>query len=613
MKTFRCSPFKPHLLRVLLVLALSCAMSTHARAFSRLQMPMGYYVRQATTIVVADTAPGGDKGYDIVIKPREIIKGGAKLTTTITISLGQRRMFPDLPRDAKGVAVLLKEQAGEWEVLETYRKPEEIEALRVLVKIYELPSERAQLIALRDASDSKNDVLRAQLLADLRDMKNSANFPLLLDLLPQAGEKEQLQIIATLRDIGDVRAVPVLLQALKSAREKPAYAAAYALAAVFPGAPGVTEAFREVLAMPHLKDAARRYLAAYDTAIRADFAREMEARMTLYNRVSNSLEKGDEAGALFFKAVEDPKSAEASVRFSTDWVARQIEKHPRESERIWNALGPILTEYANSDDYLKSISAARILRALHHPGATKALLQLLDKAPKTIYDGSTRIAAWALADRGTEEKQQAMAKMAARDDWKVLRPLFQIEKDEGATLVQMLDDALASENVSSATEWIIFRLGDLREQRAIPGLFRHLTQRLWGGTRAPIEALINIGGARVEAQAEKLMTHPEYEVRSIATEILSTLQGKRALPILRRALVEKDFGSRSRAALSLGRFGTLDDLQVLIPLADYWTGDRANHYWMQLAVMEIRSRLNLDLKGPVMDWRSDSTIVLTNG
>jgi hypothetical protein len=49
----------------------------------------------------------------------------------------------------------------------------------------------------------------------------------------------------------------------------------------------------------------------------------------------------------------------------------------------------------------------------------------------------------------------------------------------------------------------------------------------------------------------------------------------------------------------LSRIGTPQDLEVLVPLSDFWTGDRANHYWLMSAIAEIRERYNYDLNGPI--------------
>ena len=156
-------------------------------------------------------------------------------------------------------------------------------------------------------------------------------------------------------------------------------------------------------------------------------------------------------------------------------------------------------------------------------------------------------------------------------------------------------------NKAIAARWAIQRLGDLREQRAVTPLIEALSQPGWDAATLT-EALIHIGGALVERAAEPLLSSDRHEIREAAMQILFALQGKRFLPLLRRIMVEPDFGVRSSAALYLGRIGTPDDLDLLLPLADFWKGDRNNHYWMMQAVSGIRDRVvsQFEIKPTIM-------------
>jgi len=53
------------------------------------------------------------------------------------------------------------------------------------------------------------------------------------------------------------------------------------------------------------------------------------------------------------------------------------------------------------------------------------------------------------------------------------------------------------------------------------------------------------------------------------------------------------------AAQFLTAHGVPEDLEILVPLSDFWTGDRENHYWLQSAVAAIRRRHGYDLNGPI--------------
>jgi hypothetical protein len=60
------------------------------------------------------------------------------------------------------------------------------------------------------------------------------------------------------------------------------------------------------------------------------------------------------------------------------------------------------------------------------------------------------------------------------------------------------------------------------------------------------------------------------------------------LPQIRAALADKAL--RTTALGLLARVGTKEDLNVLIKMSDFWTGNRDDHYWAMQAVGEIRAR-----------------------
>jgi hypothetical protein len=66
------------------------------------------------------------------------------------------------------------------------------------------------------------------------------------------------------------------------------------------------------------------------------------------------------------------------------------------------------------------------------------------------------------------------------------------------------------------------------------------------------------------------------------------LNGPESLPYLRKAI--SDDNLRTTALFLLGNVGTAQDLKVLAPMSDFWTGDRQWHYWFMLATAEIRER-----------------------
>ena len=570
---------------------------------SRAFVPMGDRVRQSEVVALADTRPADTTGQGTLLILREIIKGEPALKgQEISLPIRESSADVSLPQEAKGIAVLLPEdwRTEERPLLEVYQQVNEIEALRVFAMIYELPSERARLLALQARISDANALFRRQLFYDLAGMRDAANFEILTGLFPKGDEGTQREVIDLIGKTGDLRGVPTLMAALDSPHPWVALEAARELAFTFRGAPGVTEVFRRVMEAPGtpqhklLKDSAAAYLIPYDAALAAQY----EAGRNAYQRASERLQRGDEAGArpFFDLILSDPAQTDSIIRFNADWVAHLIREEPDKEEDILRSVMPVLTRYSREGDYLQAVSAAKLLSALQHPDSAVLLLELLNKAGNSLFDGSTRIAAFALADRGAELKQQAMMRLNVREDWPAVQPVFAEFDDEGLSLIAML----SAEKAVGAEEWILYRLGALREKRAAEPLVHYLTENPWGHPQATAETLIQIGGVEVEAAALRLLSYPdENGVRGQAAEIIFRLQGDRALPFARRMITEANFGVKSSAALFLSRHGFPEDLRMLIPLSDFWTGDRANHYWLMGAISEIRSRHSYDLNGPI--------------
>ena len=98
----------------------------------------------------------------------------------------------------------------------------------------------------------------------------------------------------------------------------------------------------------------------------------------------------------------------------------------------------------------------------------------------------------------------------------------------------------------------------------------------------------------------KLLAHPQADVRQTATDIICALQGPEAMSLCRRILNEENFGSKVDTLDSIGRHGTLEDLELLEKLCDYWNGDRFLTYHGGNAMAQIRERNHSDLSGPIV-------------
>jgi len=189
-----------------------------------------------------------------------------------------------------------------------------------------------------------------------------------------------------------------------------------------------------------------------------------------------------------------------------------------------------------------------------------------------------------------------------RTAWTALSPLRAITeaKDEGAVLMQFLETP--GTRPVPACEWAVFRLGDLKDTRAVQVLTQTLIRDTdWRLNQTVRDALICIGGTEVETNMLALLTHENRQrVRPAAIEVLFRLQGERSRDLARRMLREENWGLKRPALIQLGNLGTTDDLALLLPYCDYWKADRTTHYWAIGAVAQIRDRYNSDVNGPIV-------------
>jgi hypothetical protein len=438
---------------------------------SRDHRPMGYYINRADLIVSADAGKPEPEGnladfageihrmpVRFPISAREVLKGDAGLVGQEIVLrhehvafLGSKG-FAYISPDARGIAVLLKpgwKEARAWPVLEVYRTSEEIAALRTLVGICAIEPERDRLIRLQALHAAGNPIFREEFIAQLRDMRDPANFPFLTDLYPTLEPKDQLELVEIIGQIGDLRGVPTLLEAVNSPDSKVSQTAVYQLTAYYPGAPGIIETFEKNLGREHLTRAIAGYL----------------ARRRPTPEVKTLAEGPD-----------------------TSW------------------------------------------------GRARQLL-------------------------GAGKKDEAQAPHPE------------------------------------------MRLRDVKDRRVIRELVASLcAERHATDPNLVVVDLVKIGGPVVEEELTTLLTD---NTPSMATEALFMLQGDRSKELARRILSEENFGDRMRAYHVMGRLGTAEDLDHLLPLADFWTGDRENHHWAMSAVASIRERLGLDIHGTIRpaSWR----------
>ena len=631
---------------------------------SRRYRPLGDYVREAAVIVVADTETiwGGDTGRT-TLTVTEVLKGEPKLLgQEIVFGMGRlSSASAHVPAPAKGVVIMLpgdwQEKTADWPVVEACGTPEKVAAVRALLAIYGEATERQRLVALQARALAGDAICLDQLLADLRAMREPENLDLMTGLYPRLLPKMQVRLVEVMARTGDLRVVPVLLRAMQSPDGEVSRRAVDALRFHYPGAPGVTVAFTALLAAePPLDWIAVTYLAPY----RADVAARIEEQATPWTRANRQWATDRAAARAAFLALvadpqpqgsaytnaqpalkTDPKTLAGVLTYTRCQSALKLlpEASPTERDQMRQALLPMLNANAQGDNYIEAETAVQILRELHHPDCLPALLTL---AARSDYEKAARTAVFAIRDLGPDPSAQGFARLLAglqpvpkqlngdvldgyllamvwlgsreiysqvaerlpeahRAAWQRLAPLWPLaeQPDEVAFMSERL--RAPGELPATAREWLVTRLGELKDPRAVPVLMILLAQeRDYGIGVALGTALVQIGGPQAEEALTGLLTHPDRQVvRDRAVKALFAILGERAVPLARRMLQEKDFGSPQAALGYLGSFGTAEDLPLLESWCDYWRADRAVHYWAMSAVAALRERCGYDLNGPI--------------
>lgn len=555
-------------------------------ACDRAQRSMGRYIESAGLIVIADAQVAKPDGR-LILTVREFLKGTAPGTITL-----KRLHCPYVP-EGKGLALLLSPDwtSNDFPVIEVYTETAPIARLRELVPVYRQPSERQRLDLLK--SDPR---YREQLFDDLREMREPGNYVIATDLYPNLDKTGRLKLIELIGYIGDARGVPVLLQAMASDAVEIRDAARGALAFHFPEA-APAEVFDSHSAGENATQKAFR------------LAREGHPR---------------EARPLLLAVAADNRESEHVRMWAALELIPQLDAQGKNALR--RSMQPLLARMVNEGNYLQLADAVRILRELRHRENLDLLVGAIG-CKDFLQEKTPFQATMALSEIGPAERPRVVALLAAmvedrakeqgyrtvggtppapllalawlsgesefrrtreirgdylRDVWGAcLRP------DEGAFLTRALRKP--GNLPPEAIEWIAMRLGDLQDARAISSLMGLLGNEQWPLKESSKEALIRIGGDQVAAAARRLLEGGGAVAgREAALTILHAVNGAGALPQIRAALADKAL--RITALGLLARVGTPEDLKVLIPMSDFWTGSRDDHYWAMQAVGEIRTR-----------------------
>lgn len=623
---------------------------------------MGTQIQHAELVVIAEAGPREVRPPDVSgnwyasmnIHFKEVLKGkpelaGAKIVLRLQGDSAEARVPPEWPCVGLVFASGWEEDPGRA-LREAYPKPRDVEQLRVLVKVYALPTERARLLALWDLY-TQGKLERRQLFDDFGQMREPANFQIVVDIYPRLDDDGRFHAIRLLGAMGDRRGLPFLLDALAAPDTRRSQKAARLLAAYFPGCPGVTEGFRKAFDREHLCYMAATYLVKRypkDPRYRAAIERYMKSWPTI-DYAGKLLDEGQKGRGteLLFEVIED-EDAKAIDRVL---AARKALDVGSDLDRIRKGMLPVLKAGVLSDQYVLCDWSVELLRALHHPDCLAPLIESLShdtkhfKYPERLREatfaivesgpaararatdrllemiqglgrpGATRFREHpnfvnnthvyfvALSWLGDEKAYEAAERVVAERTARFLRPVRPLmgigsRADDGEYLLTVLQENPNLPRI--ATEWLVIRLGELREPKAaglLCALFGDHTGWPIQNTLSP--ALIRIGGPEVIRAMTGLLRHEKHNIRREAMKVLYGVQREEMLPLLRQMLKEKDLGLKRQACEYLGRVGKLGDLDLVLPLSDFWKADRSVQGPAANAVAKIRERYDYDVNGPI--------------
>lgn len=174
--------------------------------------------------------------------------------------------------------------------------------------------------------------------------------------------------------------------------------------------------------------------------------------------------------------------------------------------------------------------------------------------------------------------------------WHQMLPLIQGLKsgDEGADLIHLLHEKTALPAV--ALDWIYYRLGDLRDVRAIDLLVEQFKKEASYSPQTLKDALVTISGDLVARRMEAMALDKSAARQADAIDVLIEIRKEKSLPLLRQLVKLPKVDSQVRCLSGFSRFGNCDDRRLLLPMADYWKGERSVHYWVIQALAEIEAR-----------------------
>ncbi len=605
----------------------------------------GENVEQSNLIVL------GEYKTDGKITVRSVLKGnqswvGKTLSLPEPIRMGCRSApVPTI----KNAAVLLRLKTDSSKEIESaiaiFDTPDEISCLKYLVPIYSDKSERNRLVALSkffteheafDAKDFEGDprpIFKKEFFWAIKQMRDPANFELVKSVYfkPSLDTKDRLVLQEWFAETRDNRAVPILIDTLNSKDSSLARSAASHLIWYYP-CPATDAAMSKIAnsAPKDMRPSIAKYLLG--RGVKTTGAADALPPPTPFQQAEELRQKGKskEAAKVFQSILESKEQNGYIVRAAALATLPYVDSNSK--EKILKSRIAWFTHDAATGNYLEATDTAEILRQLHSTECVDGLIALLSRR-EAVFAKANKIATMAILELGLDARRKAAkallneirttlsssnnsdeqirlllefawikqpgdyekaSKLIAgkpnwSSSWVTTEPLVKglDTSNESSFLIQQLKQKTALNSV--LIDWIVYRLGDLREVRATDAILELFTSPSYSPATIS-DALIRIGGPKLIEKIEAIALNSKSSYQGPAIEILTNCQKDKALPTLRHVLKTGSLEGKVRSLAGISRYGNCDDRKILIPMADYWTGDRSIHYWSMQALTEIQTR-----------------------
>ncbi len=594
--------------------------------------------------------------HGAILVVTEVLKGEVGLkdkSLPIPLDRHLAGIFPNDSDEKPAIVFFSKDKAaGELIATEIYNDSDKISATRCLSSVFDTMSEKQALQALSDmvldpSSRCKGTfkqeakvLFRKELLAALNKMRDKNNFSLVTRLYDKADQDTKRELLDWMACTGDRRSLPLLIAAVSSPDRALRSTAISRLTYYYPGDAGVDDCIEHAYehGFADTKNAALDYIAKRRNGI-AD--NQTAARVkTPYQQAEEffAQKKYKEATALYIQEVMSNKKDSYVRRWSALKAIPYASTDQKDEIRI--SILPLVAEDAATGNYLEATDAAEILQKLNHEDCLKSMIILLDRK-EPLFGKANRMVAFGIAKLPASARHKASTHLLEvirsdkfknnADSQSQLMTLLQLIWISDARDLKSVDDILKGSSAASiwtslhpllaknehlsadfllgalknntglphlAKDWIIVELGDLKDSRAADLILAHMKEmRYQYDYNVASDALKSIGGKHVCEQLEQIAFGGD-DVSRNAVDILCAIEAEKSLPVLRR-IIHSQSGSKTNALVAIARLGTPDDLKELVPLSDYWTGDRLYHYWIMEAIGSIRQRNSLNVNGPI--------------